>query len=279
MRNISVFLLGLVLLGCHQKNSFISEREFAQKYMKVLKKQYPTVSFELDSDLSIKSKKAGIDYKHYIDNAYVDYKAEPDSLEEIIKRYAVSTGDLYTDQIGIDLKNIVPVIKPIEYLDKIDRLNKDSGAIPMVTEKYNNRLIIAYAEDSKNSIKYLTEIDFKGLSISKDSLKSIALRNLDKILTNIQREGGDGVYMITAGGNYEASLILLSSIWTKENFIVDGEFVVAIPNRDMLLITGSNNKQGIAKLRKITAESYNANPYQISEYLYIWTGKKFEKLD
>lgn len=276
MRSISTFLLGLLIFSCNSKNSVLTEKEFAKIYLDSLSKKYPTVSFELNSDWTITSKKGDLDYKHYIDNAFIAYKAEPDSVSAIISRYVASTTDLYVDQKTVNVENIVPVIKPVDYLDEINSLTKDGKSFPMITEKYNDQLIIAYAEDSKNSIKYLTEDDFKTLSISRDTLKSIALRNFDKIIPNIQRQGDNGLFMITAGGDYEASLILLSSIWTKESFPVDGEFVIAIPNRDMLMVTGSKNKIGINKIKEIVADSYKTGNYQVSDHLYKWTGKIFE---
>ena len=254
----------------------MTEKEFAKVYLDSLSKKYPTVSFELNSDLTITSKKGDLDYQHHIDNAFIAYKAEPDSINAILSRYVASTIDLYVDQKVVNIESIVPVIKPIEYIDEIKALNKDGKSFPMITEKYNDQLIIAYAEDSKNSIKYLTEDVFNTLSMSRDTLKSIALRNFDKIIPNIQRRGDNGLFMITAGGDYEASLILLSSIWTKENFPVDGEFIVAIPNRDMLMITGSKNKNGINKIKEIVADAYKTGNYQVSDHLYKWTGKKFE---
>lgn len=276
MRSISTLLAVLFIWGCSSKIPVMTEKEFAQVYVDALSKKYPDVTFRLNPDLTITSKKGDFDYKHFIDNAFVAYKAEPDSINSIISRYVASTADLYTDKKPVNIENVVPVIKPIEYLDEINSLSKDGEAFPMITEKYNDQLIIAYAEDAGNSFKYLTEDDIKTLSISKDSLKSIALRNFAKIIPDMQRQGDNGLFMITAGGSYEASLILLSSVWTKENLPVDGAFIIAIPNRDMLMVTGSNNKTGIAKRKEIATDSYNTGNYQISDRLYKWTGKKFE---
>lgn len=279
MRSISSFLFGLFILSCNSKNSIMTEKEFAQVYLDSLSKKYPSIKFELNPDLTITSKKGDLDYKHYIDNAFIAYKAEPDSISDIISGYVASTTDLYVGTKTVNVDNVVPVIKPVEYLDEINSLSKDGKSFPMITEKYNDQLVIAYAEDSKNSIKYLTEDDFKNLSISRDTLKSMALRNFEKIIPNIQRQGDNGLFMITAGGDYEASLILLSFIWTKENFPVDGDFIVAIPNRDMLMVTGSKNKTGIAKIKEIVADSYKTGNYQVSDKLYKWTGNKFEKYE
>lgn len=279
IRSFLAFLLSLFIFGCSTKNSILTEKEFAHAYLDSLSKKHPSAKFELSPELIILSKKGDLEYKHYIDNAYKAYKAEPDSINAIISRYVAITTDLYEDKKPINIDNVVPIIKPVEYLDEIKSLNKNDKSFPMVTDKYNNQLIIAYAEDSGNSFMYLTEDDFKNLSISHDTLKSIALRNLDKIIPNIQRQGDNELFMITAGGDYEASLILLSSIWTKENFPVDGEFIIGIPNRDMLMVTGSKNKSDVIKIKEIVAESYKTGNYQISDRLYKWTGKQFEVYD
>lgn len=236
------------------------------------------MKFELSGNLLITSRKGDFDYKHYLDNAYNDYKAEPDSIKNVISRYVASASDLYVERSKLNTGNIVPVIKPAEYLNDVSNLGDNGKAFPMLTDKYNDQLIIAYAEDTKNNIRYLNEDDFKKLGISRDSLKSIALRNFDRIIPNIQRQGENGLYMVTAGGDYEASLILLPSIWNKENFPVDGDFIVGIHNRDLLLITGSNNPNGIGKIKEVIANSYKTGNYQVSESLYRWTGSKFEKL-
>lgn len=275
MRLLVAFLSGLVIFSCNSKNTVMTDSDFAKVYRDSLSKRYPSAVFELNTDLTITSKKGDLEFKHYIDNAYMAYQAHPDSVHSIISRYMDATTELYTSQKAITIDNIIAVIKPVEYLDEVKAMNKDGKSAAMITEQYNDQLIIAYAQDNKNNIAYLTEDDFKTLSISRDSLKSIALSNFSKILPNIQRQGGNGLYMLTAGGDYEASLILLSSIWTAENMPVDGDIIISIPNRDMLMITGSNNKAGISKMKGIAAESYKTGTYPISDRLYKWTGKKF----
>jgi len=117
------------------------------------------------------------------------------------------------------------------------------------------------------------------LNIGRDYLLRLSIDNLNSILPEINRLGGNGTYGITAGGNFEASLILTNDIWTKENFPVDGEFVIAISNRDLLFITGSNHKTEIEKIKKIAAESYNTGDHPISPYLFKWNGNRFEKFE
>ena len=82
------------------------------------------------------------------------------------------------------------------------------------------------------------------------------------------RNGG-GIYGFTLDGTYEASLVLLDKIWSKDNFPVDGDFIMAIPARDLLYITGSNNKDAIKKLRDMLSEQFGIFDHQISDKLFI----------
>ena len=280
MRLLLTLLSLLLILSCDSGHSVMTKEEFAKAYMDTLSKTYPAFRFGLNTDLSITAQKDSLEFKHFTDNIYLAYQAEPDSIQSIFRRYLASTADLFKEKKGINTTDLIPVIKPGNYLEEVNALtaNTDKPA-PLVSEKYNDELLIAYVQDSENSMQYLTDEDFKKLAIPKDSLRAIAIRNLDKVLSNAQIHNGNGIYMVTAGGNYEASLILPGILWTKENFPVKGDFVMAVPTRDLLLITGSDDKAGITKLKEFVAKSYKTGNYTISEHLFKWTGKKFERFD
>ena len=278
----SYLIIGLFLISCNSKTNSVTVREFTTKYFDSLSNRFPLSKFQIVDDSTIISKFNDNDIRISVDNAYREYQAEPNSLQKVISKYVTVTSELFELKDKINVDRIVPIIKPVEYLDDIRSVAKKMGGgkdVEGVYEKYNNQLIIAYAEDTKNSIRYLTHDDLKTLAINEDSIKIIAINNLDKLLTSIQRKGGDGFFMLTAGGDYEASIILLSDILNKERLPVNGDFVIAIPNRDMLLITGSNDKAGIAKIKEAAAKTFATGDHQVSEYLYKWNGTKFEKYE
>ena len=62
-------------------------------------------------------------------------------------------------------------------------------------------------------------------------------------------QAGD-VAMMTADGDYEASLLLFDHIWRGGKVEVNGDIVVAIPAKDVLLITGSKSRKGIAHVAR-----------------------------
>jgi uncharacterized protein YtpQ (UPF0354 family) len=107
----------------------------------------------------------------------------------------------------------------------------------------------------------------------------LALGNLHRLLPRIEmREGADDVLLIEAGGTYEASLLLAGGIWSSGQIKVDGDIVVAVPNRNALLVTGSRNRRGIARLRVMAAE-LAAGPYALTPTLFVYRDGKFLKFD
>lgn len=260
----------------------MTEKEFTQKYFDLLTVTYPSAKFTIVDHRTIETKIKDNAAFIYIDNAYKAYQSQPGALNEILSgylKYMDSLNQADDEQLSVD--KIMPTIKPVGYFGSIRNTVPGNTTIDVecVHEKYNDQLVIAYANDFENNIRALSHADLKSLSISEESVKAIAIKNLSRILTNVQRKGGDGVYMLIAGGFYESSLILLDPIFTKETLPVKGEFVIAIPNRDVLLITGSDDQAGIAKVKAITQKIYQTGNYPLTPVLFKWNGQIFEKFE
>lgn len=273
MRLTIVLLLAVMMASCNSKNHVLDHEEFAQAYLKELKTQHPKVTFVLKNDFSISAESKEGNFTFFLDNAYRSYQQEPDSLGKVLRQYMASSNLLFREKQKMELSTIVPIIKPIDYLAD---LKKGDKPLEMATKPYNDQLVIVYAEDLPEGFKYLTKKDFDSIGISADSLHELALENFYKQVPNIEKYSNDGRYMLGAGGNYEASLILLPSLW-MDDCPVDGDFVVAIPNRDLIFITGSKNKAGLDTLKRYATDSYASGIYTVSDQLFRWNGSKFEK--
>ncbi len=268
-------------LGCSSQPKFLSEQEFTKIYKDSLEQTYSTVKFEVVDNLTILATNNGKEGKHYLDNAYKEYKLEPKSIGEIIKRYVAAAAELYKEKKPIRTENIIPVIKPIDYLDELRKISKENGEEKepwIVYEKYNDELIVVFGEDTESSIAYFTQSDFEKLNINKDTLLEFSIENLRRILPNIEKVGEKNLYGLAAGGYLEASLILLPKLWTKENFNILGDIVVSIPNKDLIFITGTENTTELNKVKEMTEKSYKEGNGPVSPYLFKWNGKKFQRL-
>lgn len=248
---------------------------FTKKYYKALEKQVEGLQLISLTDLEIKTKHNEHEHTHYLDNAYSEYVRTTQNKEEVIERYILSALDLYYPKEEFSIEKIVPIIKDRRFVKEIKSLeNSDQGQY--VFEKYNEGLYIFYAQDLENSMSYLIQENLAEHNISRPDLRAMATNNLMTILPNIERHGDNGYFMLTAGGDYEASLILDQSIWTKEYFPVKGEIIIGIPSRDVLLITGSEEVENIARLKTTVEEINQTGDHLVSDKIFACRQGSFE---
>lgn len=258
------------------KKKPISPKEFSIKFSKLLKSKVDKLEIITIDDYEISTKIGEKEHTHFMNNAYSEYLREPKELKEVLNRYIAATTSLYEKEKPTVLENIVPVIKDIRYVAELERLNSDFRN-KHVFEQYNENLYVFYAEDNELNIKYLTQENFTDLEISFDNLKELAIENLKRIIT-IERHGENGYFMLTAGGNYESSLILLD-IWTKENFDVTGNIIIGIPSRDLLLITGSNDTENLKRIIETVAKINTEGDHLVSEKIFEYIDNRFTVSD
>jgi len=60
---------------------------------------------------------------------------------------------------------------------------------------------------------------------------------------------------------------------------VDGDYVVAIPARDMLLVTGSNNPLAVQKIRSLAQKIRAESSYDLTSDLFVYRSGKFIKFE
>jgi uncharacterized protein YtpQ (UPF0354 family) len=258
-------------------NNILPVHEYTKQYAEVLIKEFPNVSFSIIDERTIDARYSDNLIRLSVDNAYIAYQSNPDSLPQIMANYITSLRSAINQVDEVTADKIVPVIKPLSYLNMTTHAGGPK-INPGIYETYNDEFMIMYALDLPVNVRGIGESDLTTLGITRESLLEISINNLMKIIPGIQVKGGNGLFMVMAGGTYESSLILHHDIIHKDNFKVNGELVVAIPNRDILLVTGSNDTENLAKAAAIANKMFAENNYPISSYLYKEVDYKWQKL-
>src|SRR5262249_1282242 len=145
----------------------------------------------------------------------------------------------------------------------------------LVTEDFNSELVIIYALDDPNRMRYLMTDELAGME--RGELRKLALENLLRIMPKTQMASDGTLGMMVAGGDYEASLLLFDNIWTDGTVKVKGDVVVAIPTRGMLLVTGSQDRAGLKRMREIVAKNADG-PYRLTTALFVYRKGRFLQL-
>lgn len=275
-------LAGVAIFSSCSDSKVVSESEFTSLFAAELRKAAPELQVVVVEDLELKViTEDGREMRSFLDNAYGVYKQDPPARDDTIRRYVSSGLETYNHvQEEIDRTKIVPIIKDRPWLEETRRALLESGvekAPENVFENFNEDLAIVYAEDSPKNIRYLSPEDLNSAKLNRSELRELACANLKRLLPKMEKVGGNGVYMITAGGDYDASLLLFDSIWDSEQWDVRGDIVVAVPARDLLLVTGSKDRQGIKKVKNLVEEASAGGSYRLTKKLFVRREGKFQE--
>jgi uncharacterized protein YtpQ (UPF0354 family) len=245
-----------------------SRDELFLLYSKLLQERFPKYSIEFvgESVLHITNPE-GKELTTYLDNLWLRYKDGSEDRRDLIERFV-----RFAEQIGapappVARENIVAIIKDAQYMEQFT--NKRA-----VADHLCGDLWAVYAIDEPERTGVLMEEKLSESGIAREELRALAVSNLQKILPPVERHGEGPWYLLTAGQDYVASLLLLDGVWDELAGSVDGEIVAVVPSRDVVLYTGSKSGEGIAAIREQAHQIVSSGPYLISESLIVrWDGQ------
>ncbi len=285
MRRFLRFVLVVlgICSGC-SKTKVLTPSEFTSECVKALQERSPSLKIEVVRDLELRlTGSDGHEFGSFLYNIYDLYRQDPIAKATLIDRVVATALEITTGtHDGVDRTCIVPIIKDRPWLEESRQRSVTLGAEgtpEQVYEDFNQDLIILYGEDSEKNICYFTLKDLEAAKIERRGLRELACENLKRLLPKVELHGSSGSYMITAGGTYEASLLLLDSIWRNEQLDVRGDIVVAIPTRDLLLVTGSEDAEGLAKVKETVRDAYSTSAYRLTPKLFVRRDGRFVEFE
>ncbi len=253
----------------------LTSAQFTERFVSALQAEMPKAKISAASELKITVRRDGGTLAEVsLDNAYRGYQADPGRFAELVKAYVLALAEDHSAaRTTLDRTRIVPVIKTHAWLAELRNTLRPQDAEP-VAEVLNAELVVVYAEDSRSRTRYLTSAE---IVEDRKTLRALAVQNLKRILPKIElRQHGDTFAVVTAGGDYEASLLLLDEMWSGEQIKVSGDIVVAVPAKDVLFVTGSRNRKGLKAVRAMIPE-FSKGPHSLTEKLFVYRAGKFVK--
>jgi uncharacterized protein YtpQ (UPF0354 family) len=250
---------------------------FTQEFARALARTRPSANVSVAGDLKLMIKETdGLVRNIQLNNAYNEYKLDPQRFDDLVATFSAIFSQSASKEAGLDRNRIIPVIKDRQWLDELHNTLKAKGVAQQhLADRFNDELVIVYAQDDPNRMRYLTTQEDFGLS--REELRSLAIANLKRVLPKIEMGRVGDVALMSAGGNYEASLLLIDDIWSSGQIQVNGDIVVAIPTRDTLLVTGSRSRSGLKLVRELAAKFKAQGPYELTDTLFRYRDGRFTK--
>jgi hypothetical protein len=150
-----------------------------------------------------------------------------------------------------------------------------------VTKKLYEDLILCFAEDKGTHYELLQKkVLNSNPSLNEDILHQACVQALiDEIGDKIKMNGDpEFIVMVTAGGNFEAAIILIESFWEQIHQIFEGNVMIGIPARDLLFICKEKNTEAKDKLKEIIKSYFDKPETQglLSKGIYVKETNKTE---
>ena len=279
MRALLALLICVVALCGIARADVLAPRPFTEEFARALKTALPSAVVTVTGDLQLKITDArGGDTTMFLTNPYRDYQLDPQRFSHLVQAFAAALSQSRSAPAQFDRSRIVPVIKDRQWLADLHKTLKARGAEQEhLSESFNDELIIVYAQDDPSRMRYLTTKEEIG--VDRQELRALAVANLLRILPKIEMQSDGDVSLITAGGDYEPSLLLIDDIWSSGQIKVNGDVVVAVPARDVLLVTGSRDRSGLKRIRELAAKFAAQGPHRLIDTLFVYRDGRFSKFE
>ncbi|GAB5121377.1 hypothetical protein ECPV1252_06740 [Escherichia coli] len=206
-----------------------------------------------------------------LDDAYKRYQAAPDPLQEVAADMLKQLAEMLPTG-----RCIVPVIKEKAWLDtvrqQLSQYESDpevlNASLDFAWEDFNDELIILFAEDGSETMRYLMRYE---VTIDREQ----AINNLKQILPEVSAEivdtgANDGkVAVISAGGTYEPSLMLIDDLWVQSPDPECGDLLVTVPSRGKLFFTHNDQPANLSALRQLTEQCFREDDHPLTTQIFI----------
>lgn len=233
-----------------QNPAVLDAAAFTEHYAVALAKADPGIEVVPGAgDLHLRSRStaAGTDgawCDHFLDNAFANYGKDRGRRDTIIGEFIA--GNLEARSLGpISVERLIPAVRSRSLLNSIPA---DSGEDKQPIHKpLLGDLVLMLAEDHPQTIRYCPRACLSDLGLSEDQAWARAQANLATVVPERRIEGSDGSYLISAP--WHAAALLTDPTWfTPLRFPVQGDWLVGIATRDVVLVTGTEEPKGAALL-------------------------------
>jgi uncharacterized protein YtpQ (UPF0354 family) len=185
-----------------------------------------------------------------------------------------------TDSVTQSLSSIVPIIKgSVDAADIGQATWLENVPLPIHRPLVED-LLVMYAFDLPERFAFLNQREASELNLSHLELHELAIANLLCRLENIdiQQMNDLPVFCLQIGGNLDASLMLLPEVRDVVANDVPGEIVVAVPCRDVFLVTGCDSMEGIAAVQAVVEDVWTNADHLLSKQLWVWQDEQWRAL-
>src|SRR5262249_15656333 len=199
-------------------------------------------------------------------NLYQEYCQAPRAqrqqvLDRFIRGCLRTTGFELPEDFGDVHPDLLPVVRSRFYLESVALQSRARGGegVAVPQQPIGDHLALSLVYDLPQAMRSIIQEDLDRWQVTLYEAIQAARQNLDQMghvsFASLQGEGGEGVYISATDDNYDASRLVMLDLVRK--MPVRGDYIAMVPNRDTLVISGSEDAAGLQVMCKLAEESFD----------------------
>jgi len=204
-----------------------------------------------------------------LDSFYQEYREQPQALDRLFAARLRRLDQECASEAPFGAPLILPVLKPASFLE--------SAGGPIVYRRTLAGLIVTYAADYPQGMRYLLPQDLVAWGVGRDHIEVVALGNLALMFRagmrftglETERTPEPRMLMLTYVDPrpYGAPLMMLPEVWAWLEEMLEDPPIVGIPERGSLIAAGERTHL-VDRVRQEVEERYQQAVYPVSPHLF-----------
>jgi hypothetical protein len=218
--------------------------------------------------------------KFFVDNSWLEYSRAPRATRSaLLEKYLhliVGSEDEVPKLWSVAANHIYGCLRSRHQLVslEIDSRGTPGGVPKPLSKPWHGDLDIVLMYDFGQHMTGVTPDTADPWGQAHDAIFDRARANLAALERPSWEELGDRVFQIASDVTFEESFVLVNAVW--KSLPVQGDPVVAIPNRGVLFATGADNAAGLSRLIAEAQRSMQERPWALSATLLRRSGDTWQ---
>jgi uncharacterized protein YtpQ (UPF0354 family) len=215
-------------------------------------------------EIEVKGTKGSSAHKVYTGNLYQRLmRVGREARVKEVYRYLRGQRETMVETTAGDLSQLRPVIKDDRFFEMLGRAGKDMK--PLVARRLVGDIWVCCVWDMPNGMRFTTADEPEQYQLSADAVHARAVSNYLKDRGDVEFAEHGPLLVARTGDCYDATLLLDDAFWTETAEKVEGDPLVCVPARDVVLITGSQTRGGVEAIRDIAKKVSAGGDHLITE--------------
>ncbi len=197
----------------------------------------------------------------FLGNFYGEYRSAPPERRAEAMRRMLVLGRAPSAPVTYEAAReaLLPVVRPRAYFELLRLEGPEppgEDTEPASWRPLGDALAVALVQDTPEAMRYLGEKDFTQWGVTFEEATAQALENLRRQSREALIPLAPGTCVSPWRDSYATSRMLLEEV--LRGCPVRGEPVALVPHRDLLILTGSRDEEGLARAAELALEAYQA---------------------